>query len=83
MFFGILIRMFKEDNSQHSTPHIHAKYNEFEIVLALDGTVIEGNFPTKQLKLVLAWIAIHEDELKANWELISNGEPFFKIEPLK
>lgn len=41
-----------------------------------------GSFPNKQLKLLLAWIAIHEDELNANWALLSNGEGYFKIEPL-
>ena len=42
-----------------------------------------GNFPNKQMKLLLAWITIHEDELKANWELLCNGEGYFKIEPLR
>ena len=44
---------------------------------------LEGEFPNKQLKLLLAWIAIHEDELNANWKMLSNGEGYFKIEPLK
>ena len=37
----------------------------------------------KQLKLLLAWMALHEDELRANWKLLSEGEGYFKIEPLK
>lgn len=28
-------------------------------------------------------VALHEDELKANWLLLSKGEGYFKIEPLK
>jgi hypothetical protein len=51
--------------------------------VTIDGEVLEGDFPNKQLKLLLAWIAIHEDELRANWELLSNGEGYFKIEPLR
>ncbi|HHG85050.1 MAG TPA: DUF4160 domain-containing protein [Bacteroidetes bacterium] len=35
------------------------------------------------MKLVQAWIEIHKDELMADWELASNGEQIFKIEPLK
>jgi len=50
--------------------------------LNVDEEILEGDFPNKQLKLLLAWITIHEDELKANWELLSNGEGYFKIEPL-
>ncbi|WP_275563901.1 DUF4160 domain-containing protein [Otoolea muris] len=49
----------------------------------MDGEVLEGSFPNKQLKLLLAWAAIHEDELRANWELLSNGDGYFKIEPLR
>ena len=29
------------------------------------------------------WMAIHEDELMANWKMLSAGEGYFKIEPLK
>ena len=30
-----------------------------------------------------AWIVIHHDELMADWKLAKNGEPIFKIEPLR
>ncbi len=63
--------------------YYHALYGDNEIVAAIDGTILEGFFPNKQLKLLLAWIAIHEDELQANWELLRNGEGYFKIEPLR
>jgi hypothetical protein len=35
------------------------------------------------MKLVLAWIEIHKDELMADWQLASDGEPVFKIDGLK
>ena len=35
------------------------------------------------MKLVQAWIEIHNEELLADWELASSGETIFKIEPLK
>lgn len=77
MFYGIIVRMFAEKDGKHNMPHIHAKYGDFE------GNIIEGKFPSKQLKMLTAWIAIHEDDLRANWELLIEGEPFYKIEPLK
>lgn len=52
-------------------------------LVALDGEVLEGAFPSKQMKLLLAWMAIHEDELLANWNLLSEGEGYFKIDPLR
>ena len=42
-----------------------------------------GNFPPKQLRMVLAWIEIHRDELMADWELAVAGEEPFRIAPLK
>ena len=65
MFFGIIVRMQSERGGRHNKPHIHALYGENEIVVGVDGEILEGDFPNKQLKLLLAWIAIHEDELKA------------------
>jgi hypothetical protein len=44
---------------------------------------MEGELPSKQLRLVLAWIEIHIEELIADWELCQNGEKPFSIEPLK
>ena len=35
------------------------------------------------MKLVVAWIEIHKEELKADWKLLEEEEQFFKIEPLK
>ena len=83
MFFGIIVRMQSERGGRHNKPHIHALYGENEIVVGVNGEILEGDFPNKQLKLLLAWIAIHEDELKANWELLSKGDGYFKIEPLR
>lgn len=54
-----------------------------EAVIGLDGTVLEGKLPKSQMKLVDAWMEIHKDDLAANWTLLSNGEQFFRIDPLK
>lgn len=83
MFYGIIVRMQSEKGGKHHSPHIHAIYGEAEIVVALDGEILEGEFPKKQLKLLEAWIALHEDELFANWNLLSSGDGYFRIEPLK
>ena len=83
MFYGIIIRMQSERGGKHNLPHIHALYGDHEIVVSLKGEVLEGILPGKQLKLLFAWMALHEDELRANWKLLSEGEGYFKIEPLK
>lgn len=83
MFYGILIKMYKELGGKHNIPHIHAEYGDYEAVYSFKGNLIEGSLPNKQKKLVEAWIALHEDELDANWKLLQSGEQFFKINPLQ
>lgn len=47
------------------------------------GTLLEGQLPSKKLRLLQAWIDIHEEELMADWSLAVCGEPVFPIEPLR
>jgi hypothetical protein len=35
------------------------------------------------MKLVQAWIEIHQEELMADWDLAINGQNVFGIDPLK
>ena len=36
-----------------------------------------------KMKMVLAWVEIHRDDLMADWELAVSGQQPFKIEPLR
>lgn len=84
MFYGIIVSMYYLDNKRHNIPHIHIKYQEQEIVISIpNGETLEGELKPNKLKLVLAWIEIHKDELIADWELASKGETIFQIEPLR
>ena len=81
--FGIIIRMQSERGGKHHKHHIHCIYNEYEIVIALDGEILEGSMPDNKLSLIRAWMVIHEEELKANWDLLFSGDGFFRIDPLR
>lgn len=83
MFYGIIVKMYKEKNGKHHKPHIHAEYQGDEIVVGLDGEILEGNIQNKRKTMLLAWMAIHEEELYADWKLLSDYGEYFKIEPLK
>jgi len=84
MFYGIIVSMYYLDNKRHNIPHIHIKYQEQEIVISIpNGEILEGELKPNKLKLVLAWIEIHKEELIADWELASKGETIFQIEPLR
>ncbi|MEA5599321.1 DUF4160 domain-containing protein [Rivularia sp. UHCC 0363] len=84
MFYGIVILMYYFDNQKHHQPHIHIKYQDDEAVISIpDGILLEGKIRNAKLKLVQAWIEIHQDELMANWELAVQGQQVFKIDPLR
>jgi hypothetical protein len=82
LFYGIVVRMYRETSGKHHKPHIHVEYANDMLVLSLDGEVLEGSIPKSKMKLVEAWLEIHRDDLEANWKLLSNGEQYFKIAPL-
>ena len=84
MFYGLIISMYYLDAKRHNYPHIHVQYQENEVVLRIpDGEVLEGSLPAGKLKIVQAWMEIHQEDLLADWKLASTGENVFKIDPLK
>ena len=82
-FYGLIVRMYREVTGKHHKPHIHVEYGDSKVVIALDGEILEGSIPKSKMKLVEAWMVIHHEDLEANWKLLSQGEEYFKIEPLK
>lgn len=60
------------------------EYQGKQAVISIpEGDLLGGDLPAKKLRLVQAWIAIHEEELMADWALAVNGEPVFPIDPLR
>jgi hypothetical protein len=60
------------------------QYSDEEAVVSIpEGDLMEGSLRRAKLKLVQAWIEIHQDELMVDWEPAVNGLQVFKIEPLK
>lgn len=83
MFYGIIIRMYFAPG-EHNPAYFHIYYNEFKASMDLQNfEFIEGDLPSKQKRLVLAWAELHHDELMADWKLVMNGEEPFKIQPLQ
>ena len=83
MFFGILIRMFFFDTDKHKAPRVHAEFQGDVAVYSIpDGELLAGKLPSKKHKMTVAWIAIHEEELMADWELAVKGKKPFQIRGL-
>jgi hypothetical protein len=69
-FNGIKIHVY---NGEHPPPHIHADYNEYEVLIEIERAVIySGNLPNRQLKQVFDWLAGNSD-----WAL----EVFYELNP--
>lgn len=84
MFYGIIVMMYYFDNRRHHQPHIHVEFSGEEAVISIpEGEIIEGSIRPNKLKLVQAWIEIHQEDLMADWQLAINGQSVFKIEPLR
>ena len=82
-FYNIVIKMIYMDNAQHNKPHFHVYFAEYEASIGIDGELLAGSLPVKQLRIVQAWAAIHEEELYEAWNKSVKGTPCGKIEPLK
>jgi len=79
-FFGIIIAMYWND---HNPPHFHAKYGGHEILISLDGIILDGEIPRRALSMVLEWLALHRQELLENWVRCKERKPLLIIEPLE
>ena len=80
-FLGVVIAMFYDD---HGPAHFHARAAHGSAKIQIDTLeVIESTLPRRQLRFVLAWAELHQDELRENWRLARVGETLRQIEPLR
>jgi len=69
-FKGIKIHVY---NGEHRPPHIHADYNEFEVLIEIEsGEIYAGNLPARQHKMVCDWLTGN-----TNWAL----QVFYELNP--
>ena len=81
-FAGIVIYMLFKDTLHHNKPHVHVYYGEYEASVAVDGELLAGSLPRKQMKIVVGWLALHEEEVYAAWNKAVRGERFDKVDPM-
>lgn len=78
-FLGIVISMFMDD---HNPPHFHVRYGDYKAIVTIDSAIVKGELPLSVIKQVSKWMALHKEELQANWKRLQNGEEAQKIKPL-
>jgi hypothetical protein len=80
-FFGLVIYMYFND---HSPPHFHAEYGEWEAVYVIDTLdVLRGELPRRAHIMVIEWALANREELRTNWAKASRQLPLDQIRPLE
>jgi hypothetical protein len=80
-FLGIIITMYYND---HTPAHFHVRYNQQKAIIDIKNlTILQGQLSPRILGLVIEWAAIHQQELKENWQLARINEPLQPILPLE
>lgn len=77
---SLKINMRFFDTKHHHKPHVHAVCDGDSASVAVDGEILAGSLPVKQMKILIGWLALHEEEVYAAWELAVQGKHFKKIE---
>ena len=81
-FAGIVIYLLYKDTQHHNKPHVHVCYGEYEASIGVDGELLAGSLPRRQLKIVIGWLALHEEEVYAAWNKAVQGISFNRIDPM-
>ena len=76
---SLVVNMRFRDDKQHHKPHVHVAYHDDEAVVGVDGDLLAGALPLKQMKILVGSLANHEEEVYAAWNLAVQGLPFEKI----
>jgi len=80
-FYGIIIYMFY---NEHLPPHFHVKYGDSAGVFSIETlSLMNGELPPRALGLVTEWAALHQKELREDWERAVSHRQLEKIPPLK
>lgn len=73
-FRGITIYMYTEPDI-HRLPHFHAYYAEHLASFTINPPeLLEGSIPRRQLRFILAWAELYQNELVDNWQRVQAGQ---------
>ena len=62
----------RTNEANHTIPHVHAKYGEYEISISLeDGRILAGNLPPKRTAIATKWVQSNKEKLMTSWNNIA------------
>lgn len=73
-FGGMVIYMLFMDTKQHNKPHVHVYYGDYEAAVGIDGELLAGALPKKQLKWWSGgWHSMRRKHIKHGiWQYVEN-----------
>lgn len=59
-FAGIIVKLLYNDTVQHNKPHVHVYYGDYQASVAIDGELLAGFLPVKQLKMIVGLLCMRK-----------------------
>jgi hypothetical protein len=82
-FHGVVTAMYWEAVGQHHAAHFHALYGEHEASIGPDPrNILGGSLPARVLEYVMEWAALDDQELRDNWQRVTEHAALAPIEAL-
>ena len=73
---GMEFYMYSREKGKHKLPHIHVKYQGDEVVISLDGKILEGKIKSKVQSLAQEIIKSDKESFLIKWNNLTDGEKF-------
>ena len=73
---GMEFYMHSREKGKHKLPHIHVKYQGDEVVISLDGKILEGKIKSKVQSLAQEIIKSDKESFLIKWNNLTDGEKF-------
>lgn len=83
-FYGLVIAYATTRNKRNLNPYVIVLFEGRDAGIDINSCeLIYGHLPDTKLLFARAWVAIHKEELLANWQSGRLTGEYFKVEPLK
>ena len=68
--------------NDHLPPHFHARYQDQEVTVEIETGLVQGRMSRRELRMILEWSELYQQELIDNWDRARTREPLAQIPPL-
>ncbi len=66
----------------HLSPHFHARYQDQEMLVEIESSIVHGKMSRRALQMIFEWSDKYKNELLRNWQLSRERKPLEPISPI-